>query len=346
MSRRIFRPILGFDRGAAQIAGIYFVVSVGWILGSSGMAAFLAGGNARLLNLLENAKGIFFVTVTGAGLYLMVALTNARARRQAEEKQLMEGMLSVAQRLEALGTLAGTLIHDFNNILAVIRGMADMVKLEHYDVRTLPAHIEQIERSVIQAEQLIQQLMLFMRNAPASFAETDVGRELRNSLPVLRQAAGRQVEVTLKIEENLPDVELLPSQFNMALLNLVLNARDALEQAARQQIIIEAKARELSRYHSLFQPKPVSGTHVTIAVADTGCGIARSDFVRVFSPFFTTKPLGKGTGLGLASVLKVMQTHRGWVELQSEVGVGTQFTLFLPAVSRPAADGGAVQPAQ
>lgn len=338
MPGRTPRLTLSFDRGAAQIASIYFLVSVAWILGSDWVAMLVAGGNARLFQLLENGKGIIFVTLTGAGLYLLVTLANARARKEAEEKRLMEGMLNAARRLEALGTLAGTLVHDFNNIIAVIRGMANLMKMENYDTKTVPARIDEIERSAAQAGQLVQQLMLFMQNAPTSFEEVDVGRQLTDSLPLLKQAATRLAEVTLSIDETLPRVKLVSSQFPVALLNLVLNARDAIEDTAEKKIMIEARVRQLDRYRSLFKPDPVSGTFVTISVTDTGCGIPHSDLVLVFGPFYTTKPQGKGTGLGLTSVLKVMQTHRGWVEVESEVGKGTRFTLFLPAVDHAAAD--------
>lgn len=180
--------------------------------------------------------------------------------------------------------------------------------------------------------------MLFMQNAPTSFEEVDVGRQLTDSLPLLKQAATKLPEVTLSIDENLPRVKLVSSQFHVALLNLVLNARDAIEDTEEKKIMIEARVRQLSRYRSLFQPDAVSGTFVMISVTDTGCGIPRSDLVQVFGPFYTTKPQGKGTGLGLTSVLKVMQTHQGWVEVESEVGKGTRFTLFLPAVDHAAAD--------
>lgn len=151
MPGRTPRLTLSFDRDAAQIASIYFLVSVAWILGSDWAAMLVAGGSARLFQLLENGKGIIFVTLTGAGLYLLVGLANARARKEAEEKRLMEGMLNVAQKLEALGTLAGTLVHDFNNIIAVIRGVANLMKMEEYDTKRVPARMDEIERSAAQA---------------------------------------------------------------------------------------------------------------------------------------------------------------------------------------------------
>ena len=343
MAGRSPRLSRSFDRGAARIASIYFIVSIAWIFGSDWLALVLAGGNTRVFHLLENAKGVVFVTLTGLGLYLLVAVANARERKEAEERRLMEGMLAVARRLEALGTLAGTIAHDFNNIVAVIRGAANLVKLENYDAGNIRARIDEIERSAEQAGQLVQQLMLFMQNAPTSFAETDVARELAENLPLLQQAASRSVEVALRLEGDLPRVQLVSSQFHVALLNLVLNARDAVENAADKLIAIEARRRELRGYRSVFQPEPVSGTFVAVSVCDAGCGIPRSEMAQVFGPFYTTKPEGKGTGLGLTSVLKIMQTHHGWVEVESEVGKGSRFTLYLPAVTPPTAPGGPVR---
>jgi signal transduction histidine kinase len=330
--------LLPWDRSAAIVAGTYLAVATAWILGSDRLTEILAGNDPGIYRTVQSAKGLAFVGVTGLGLYLTLAWASARRRRLAEEKRLVEEMLAASQRLEALGTLAGTLAHDFNNTLAVIRNMVDMMKLERFEGRKTPLRVAEIERAVAHADQLIRELTLFMRSNPLAFAVGDLGAVVRGELVLLAQAASRRVTLEAAIAEKLPPVRMAPAQIARMLLNLVLNARDALEHAATQRIEIRVEPRRLDGHRSLFRPQPTSGEFVVIEVRDTGCGIPRQNLAKIFIPFFTTKPEGQGTGLGLTSTMRVMQTHHGWVEVESTEGQGTCFTLYFPVAREGAVD--------
>lgn len=324
-------PVL--DKNALLVAGIYLGVTTVWIIGSDALVEMLAGGELDEIQRLQTVKGIGFMAATAFGLYYLVASSLRRQRRQAEEMRRMEEMLGLSQRLEALGTLAATVVHDFNNILSVIRGMTDLAKLDGYDPDKVPTRLREIEKATDQARHVVTQLTRFMQNTPQTFAVGDVGTVIEGFAALLRQALGRRVILRLEIPDDaLPQVEHDRGQVEQMLLNLVVNARDAMEARPVTEVVISIEPRILRGHASAFQPDPVSGSFVVITVADTGCGISPESLVRIFSPFFTTKPEGKGTGLGLASVLRLMQNHRGWVEVESESGVGSRFHLFFPAV--------------
>lgn len=329
-------PVL--DKNALLIAAVYLGVTTAWIIGSDALVEFLAGGDLATVQHLQRVKGIGFMVATAVGLYVLIASSLARQRRQAEEMRRMEEMLSVSQRLEALGTLAATVVHDFNNIITVIRGMTELSSLDGYHSEKMPDRMRAIEKAADQAGHIVKQLTHFMHNAPHAFAPGDVAGVIVGFEPMLRQALGRRVTLRLAIpDEARPAVDHDRSQVEQILLNLAVNARDAMEGCPTCELTISAGLRTLSDHTSVFRPARVSGAFVVITVADTGCGIPPENIVRIFSPFFTTKPEGKGTGLGLASVLRLMQQHQGWVEAESERDVGTRFHLFFPALTTQAA---------
>jgi len=321
------------DKNALLVAVIYLGVSTAWIIGSDALVEVLAGGDLTTVHRLQMTKGIGFMVATAVGLYALVAASLARQRRQAEEMLRMEEMLSVSQRLEALGTLAATVVHDFNNVLTVIRGMTDLAALDGYDPAKVPGRIREIEKAADQATHIVKQLTHFMHNAPEAFAPGDVTAVVAGFEPMLRQALGRRVALQIVLaSEPCPAVDHDRGKVEQILLNLAVNARDAMDDCEQRELTLSVGVRTLIGHVSAFHPEPISGTFVVLTVADTGCGIPRENLERVFSPFFTTKPEGKGTGLGLASVLRLMEQHRGWVEAESDLGVGTRFHLFFPGL--------------
>jgi signal transduction histidine kinase len=275
-------------------------------------------------------------------------------RAEVKNRQV-EAMLHVSRRLEAVGSMAATLVHDFNNMLAVIRGFTDLARYEQTRNDALvPERLADIDSAVARANAMVRQLSLFLQRRPDAAAPADVGSVVRELEPLLRQAATSRVDFTLTTATTLPLVLLDRAPVEQALLNLVMNARDALtERADRargsglippQEIVITVEERRLHRYTSIHQARPQTGSFVCISVLDTGCGIEPKDVVTIFNPFFTTKPAGQGMGLGLASVLHTAQQHGGWVEVESTPGAGARFDFYLPAVvagaapARPAAE--------
>ena len=324
------------DRHALTISGAYLGVALLWIWGSDWVVEQLSAAGASDVHLLQSYKGTAYVVATAAALYLAVSWNNRQQRRLAAEKRIVEEMLAVSQRLEALGTLAGSIVHDFNNVLAIIRGQTEVMKMEAYDSVEVPRHVGVIETATIQAHCMVRELMLFMRDAPGDLIEGDLGQLLKRIQPVLSQAVGRTVELTFSVANDLPAVRFDTSQVERSLLNLVMNARDALEGVRGRKIALSVASCSLKDYRSLFRPQVATGDFVVLAVRDNGCGISRENFARIFSPFFTTKAPGRGTGLGLTSVLRVMQSHCGWVEVSSAPGEGSTFTLYFPAVTEKA----------
>jgi len=294
----------------------------------------LAGGNLALVQRLQMVKGIGFMVATAIGLYALVASSLARQRRQAEELRRVEELLSVSQRLEALGTLSATVVHDFNNILTVIRGMSDLARMDGYDPEKMPLRLREIGKATDQAGHIVKQLTHFMHNAPEAFAPGDVTAVIVGFEPMLRQALGRRVALRMDLPVGGgPVVDHDRGKIEQILLSLAVNARDAMEGGEVCELTISAQTQTLRGHTSAFQSSPISGDYFVVTVADTGCGIPAENLERIFTPFFTTKPEGKGTGLGLASVRRLVGQHQGWVEAESKLGAGSRFHLFFPVAA-------------
>lgn len=323
------------DWNALYLASGYVVVSLIWIWGSDWLVNLLSNGDPSRQRWIQSAKGTTFVLATGAGLWAAIALANARERKLQQEKRLVEDMLAVSQRLEALGTLAGTLAHDFNNVLAVIRAETELLRLQDFDPAEVPTRIASIELATKRADHMVQELVSYMRNAPTAFVYEDPTPTIEQAGRFARSALPPEIELRVNLDQPLPPIQHDRSQLERALHNLLLNARDAVRDQPVKRIELSASRRSLRNHRSLFRPTPVSGDFVTISVSDTGCGIAPENHARIFAPFYTTKGSGRGTGLGLSSVLRVMQAHQGWVELTSQPGKGACFTLYFPANDVP-----------
>jgi CheY-like chemotaxis protein len=235
--------------------------------------------------------------------------------------------------MEVVGQLAAGVAHDFNNILTVIQGHAGLLNQLLSQPGPHRKSIDEITRATGRASNLIRQLLMFSRKQVMQFYPLDLNDVIGNATGMLRRLVGEHITVDFQPEPGLPAVKADHGMIEQVLMNLVVNARDAMPKGGR--VLISTCIRELNREASFLDPEPRLGHFICLRFADTGCGMDASVLNHLFEPFFTTKDVGKGTGLGLASVYGIVKQHRGWIEVESAVGQGTTFQIFLPISVRP-----------
>ncbi|EWY40475.1 histidine kinase [Skermanella stibiiresistens SB22] len=254
--------------------------------------------------------------------------TLALEKSEAERAQA-EAALRQAQRLEAIGKLTGGVAHDFNNLLQVIGSNLDLL---HHDLPADPAtttrRLDSAMGAVQRGARLASQLLAFARKQPLEPRPVSLGRLLRGMDDLLRRALGDEVEVETVIAGGLWSMLADPSQVENVILNLAINARDAMDGSGR--LTLEAGNAMLDDFYALRHPEVTAGQYVMLGVSDTGCGMSAEVMERAFEPFFTTKPEGKGTGMGLAMVHGFVKQSGGHVKIYSEVGHGTTVKIYLP----------------
>ena len=254
-------------------------------------------------------------------LYFIVQTVNITARKQMEEE------LRQMHKLEGLGTLAGGIAHDFNNILGIILGYASLIERDNFNAQKQSKHIAAINNAVQRGTALVRQILTFARKANISFEPlsfTDLFQEL---ISMLEQTFPKMITFKKNFPEDIPFILADRTQIHQALLNLCVNARDAMPHGG--SIIIEAAQQTGIQLKEQF-PAADQNMYVCISITDTGEGMNEATRLRAFDPFFTTKDKGKGTGLGLSVVYGVVQAHRGFISVESELGHGTTFHLYFP----------------
>jgi signal transduction histidine kinase len=281
---------------------------------------------------------------TNAGLQQRVAegtealaSANSQLRGEIEERNRIEASLRQAQKMEAVGHLTGGIAHDFNNLLMAIMGNLDVLKRRLGEGRTdVEGFADNALLASKRAAALTQRLLAFSRRQPLSRAAVEVGGLVDDLQPVLRTTVGSSVEVQYSAEPGLWQAWCDRHQLENALLNLVINARDAMSGGGQVQIV--AANVRLDRREALELGAPRAGDYVRISVQDQGEGMPPEVLERVFEPFFTTKAVGQGTGLGLSMLYSFVRQSGGTVQIDSEVGRGTQVALLLPRISHRAAE--------
>ncbi|GJD36104.1 PAS domain S-box protein [Methylobacterium aerolatum] len=265
------------------------------------------------------------------------------AGRDITERRALEEQLRQSQKLEAVGQLTGGVAHDFNNLLTVIKSSTDLLKRADLAEERRQRYVGAISDTVDRAAKLTGQLLAFARRQalrPETFA---VDRAVTAVADMVRTLTGARVHITLDLptgEEQGLHVNADPSQFDTALVNLVVNARDAMAGEGNLRIRLRrATTIPAIRAHPLQR-----GDFVAVAITDSGSGIAPENMERIFEPFFTTKGVGQGTGLGLSQVFGFAKQSGGEITVESEVGTGTTFTLFLPRVAVAQSSGPAAEP--
>lgn len=244
--------------------------------------------------------------------------------RDVTQQRRISGQLQVSQRLEAVGQLAGGVAHDFNNLLTVINSGADLVLEELRPDDPIRVDLMEIRRAGQRAAVLTRQLLAFSRKQVLEPRMLNMGELVNDLLGMLRRLLGEQIRIEVRCEPDLGVVRADPGQLEQVMVNLAVNARDAMPDGGTLSIGLGRVVIEEARADT------VPGEYLMVSVSDTGIGMDKKTQDRIFEPFFTTKSVGKGTGLGLAMVWGTVKQSGGHVEVQSEVGVGTTFRVYLP----------------
>jgi two-component system cell cycle sensor histidine kinase/response regulator CckA len=250
--------------------------------------------------------------------------------RDVTERRALREQLTQAQKMEAIGRLAGGVAHDFNNLLTAIRGFAELHLAEHAADDAGRADVVEIERAAERATQLTMRLLAFSRRAEVHPTPVDLAGLVRDAMALLRRLVGEDIVVHLDASPTVALVFADPVQMEQVLLNLAANARDAMPTGGT--LGLEIKSVLLGDAYLATHPGAKKGWQVLLAVSDTGVGMDEATRAHIFEPFFTTKPLGEGTGLGLASVYGIVKQAGGYVDVESLPGGGSVFRVYLPVL--------------
>ncbi|HXY50956.1 MAG TPA: ATP-binding protein [Terriglobales bacterium] len=290
-------------------------------LGFFGLSKYLFHGDLRSNQIL-----LFVATVWT----LAFVLDHLPAERPSAQTVLTDSERLQSQKMEAIGRLAGGVAHDFNNLLAVILGYSDLV-LESLGSSDLNrGKLEQIKQAANSAASLTRQLLMFSRQQIIQPMILDINQIVSGAEKMLRRLIKENIEFAVILEPNLDRVSADPGQIEQVILNLVVNARDALPRGGKLRI--QTSNVRMDNDSSPAGARVLPGRFVLLEVTDTGTGMDQETQRHIFEPFFTTKAMGKGTGLGLATVYGIVKQSDGKIEVQSRLGRGSSFKIYLPAV--------------
>jgi two-component system cell cycle sensor histidine kinase/response regulator CckA len=253
-------------------------------------------------------------------------------KRADEERERLEVRFRQAQKMEAVGTLAGGIAHDFNNLLQAVHGYAELLLVGKYGKEPGYWELNEIVRAAQRGERLIRQLLTFSRRVESRICPTDLNREVRQVKDMLDRIIPRMVRIELDLAGDLRIINADPTQIEQVLMNLAINAKDAMPEGGRLVIRTQNTTLDEESCRALGVPEP--GAYVLLTVSDTGQGMERETLGHIFEPFYTTKGVGKGTGLGLAVVYGVVKSHNGHISCFSEPGAGATFKVYFRAMEQ------------
>jgi len=250
-------------------------------------------------------------------------------KRAEEEQRKLQEQLAQIQKFESVGQLAGGVAHDFNNMLSVILGHAELALMKMEPDQPLFDRLQEIRKAATHSADLTRQLLAFARKQTVVPKVLDLNATLEGMLKMLRRLIGENIDLVWLPGENLTPLKMDPGQINQILANLCVNARDAISDVGKVTIATENATLDAA-YCAGHDTYLVPGQYVLLTVSDNGCGMDKEAQARIFEPFFTTKELGKGTGLGLATVYGIVKQNNGFIVVTSEPGRGTIFSIYLP----------------
>ncbi len=269
----------------------------------------------------------------GRPSYTLAMLYDISERKKAEEERArLQEQLFHSQKMMAIGTLAGGIAHDFNNLLGVILGYASLVRRRLPPADALQEPVRVMELSAQRAAELTSQLLQFARQETSRVEHVAIAEVVDHVLKVVSETFDRRIRIGACLAPELPCLKGDPGHLELAILNLCINARDAMPQGGT--LTVETSGVTLGGEDAPLPAQCAPGEYVRIAIRDTGVGIKPELLQRIFEPFFTTKEPGKGSGLGLAAVYAIVNSHGGFVRAASQVGSGSEFTVYLPVLSR------------
>jgi PAS domain S-box-containing protein len=252
-------------------------------------------------------------------------------KKAEEEKEKIQAQLLQAQKMEAIGRLAGGVAHDFNNLLTTIQGYTDLIMMKIDEMNPLYKDLEQIHLAAVRAGSLTRQLLLFSRRQPMELVPLDINKTIDDLLKMLSRLIGEDITISTDMEPDLWTVRADAGNIEQVIMNLAVNARDAMPKGGR--LIIRTENVIMDEEHCKVIPEARPGKFVCLSIEDTGVGMDKEIIQRIFEPFFSTKEAGKGTGLGLSVVYGIVKQHKGWINVYSEPGQGSIFKVYLPAFS-------------
>jgi PAS domain S-box-containing protein len=296
-------------------------------------ASPLRADNGKVMSWVGTNTDIEARKTSEAEIAKLNATLETRVDQRNRELEDLHATLRQSQKMEAIGNLAGGIAHDFNNLLQVITGNLQLATREMAPGSPGQARLEQAMISVQRGATLASQLLSFARKQPLAPVVIDLHRLLGNITEILGSAIGEGVALDVHCGDGLWNTSVDPTNLENALLNLAINARDAMD--GQGQLTITAENVELDRAYAAAHPDARPGPHVVISVADTGCGINPETLEHIFEPFFTTKADGHGTGLGLSMVYGFARQSGGHIALDSAVGSGTTIRIYLPQSTDP-----------
>jgi PAS domain S-box-containing protein len=245
------------------------------------------------------------------------------------ERMSLEAQLRQSQKMEAIGQLAAGVAHDFNNILTIVSGHTSLLKAVPFENPEDSESVAEIGAASDRAANLTRQLLAFSRKQVMQPTTVDLSNVVNDSAKMLKRLVGETIEVVTDFAATPPLAEADIGMIEQIVLNLTVNARDAMSDGGK--LTVRTGHQVVDDHDAEQNPEAVAGEYVCLSVTDTGCGMDRETQARIFEPFFTTKEVGKGTGLGLATVYGIVKQHHGWIEVESEPGAGTTFRVHFPA---------------